>query len=225
MEAVTEGGMESRKARKERATEIAAVLAGWYPDSTGTPLDWTSPLELLLGTILAAQARDDTVNRVMPVLMARFPDARSLASAPTEEVESIIRTTGFFRAKARSVQACCRHLVERHGGEVPGTMEALTALSGVGRKTANVVLGNCFGVPGMVVDTHVLRLSKRWELTSQDDADKVEADLCDLLPREEWTPFSHRMTWFGRSFCTAKNPRCPECRLVEHCPFGAARRA
>ena len=214
--------MESLKRRKERAATIASMLAEWYPDSTGTPLDWRQPLELLLATILAAQARDDTVNMVMPNLLARFPDARALASAPSDEVESIIRTTGFFRAKARSVQACCRQLVDLHGGEVPRTMEELTALAGVGRKTANVVLGNCFGVPGMVVDTHVLRLSKRWELTVEEDADKVESDLCDLLPRSEWTVFSHRVTWFGRSFCTARSPRCPECRLRDLCPFGLA---
>jgi endonuclease-3 len=217
--------MESAKARKERAGRIAATLAGWMPDSTGTPLHWRSPLELLVGTILAAQARDDTVNQVVPVLLARFPDAASIAAAPVEEVEAIVKTTGFFRAKARSVQGCCAMLVERHGGEVPATMEALTALPGVGRKTANVVLGNCFGVPGLVVDTHVLRVSKRWELTAEEDAERVEADLCALLPREEWTPFSHRVTWFGRSFCTARNPRCPECRLLDLCPFGAASRA
>lgn len=215
--------MESQKHRRERASRIAATLAEWHPDTTGTPLHWNSPLELLLATILAAQARDDTVNVVMPTLLARFPDARSLAEAPAEEVEAIIRTTGFFRAKARSVQGCCRMLADVHGGEVPRTMESLTALPGVGRKTANVVLGNCFGVPGLVVDTHVLRGSRRWELTLEEDAEKVEADLCDLLPRDQWTPFSHRVTWFGRSFCTARSPRCPECRLVEDCPFGKDR--
>ncbi len=216
--------MESKARRRERAERIAAVLADWYPDSTGTPLAFRGPLELLVATILAAQARDDTVNQVMPRLLERFPDARAIAKAPVEEIEAIIRTTGFFRAKARSVMACCRRLVEAHGGEVPRTMEALTDLPGVGRKTANVVLGNCFGVPGMVVDTHVLRLSNRWELARGEDAVKVEAELCDLLPAPEWTAFSHRVTWFGRSFCTARKPRCAGCRLLGLCPFGAAGR-
>jgi endonuclease-3 len=217
--------VESQKQRMERAAKIVAGLAEWYPDSTGTPLAWHRPLELLLATILAAQARDDTVNLVMPNLLARFPDAAAIAGAPTEDVEAIIRTTGFFRAKARSLRACCRQLVDLHGGEVPGTMEALTALPGVGRKTANVVLGNCFGVPGLVVDTHVLRVSRRWELTAEEDAEKVESDLCGLVPRSDWTSFSHRVTWFGRLFCTARNPRCPECRLRSLCPFVPPERA
>jgi endonuclease III len=195
------------------------VLAAWYPDATRTPLNGSSPLELLLGTILAAQAKDDTVNQVMPRLMARFPDPAAIAAAPAAEVEEIVKQTGFFRAKTKSVQACCRALLERHGGQVPRTMEALVALPGVGRKTANVVLGNCFGVPGMVVDTHVLRLAGRWGLSGGgDDAEAVEADLCGLLPEDDWTPFSHRATWFGRSWCTARKPRCADCRLRDLCP-------
>lgn len=217
--------MESKESRERRAREIADVLADWYPDATGSPLNWRTPLELLVATILAAQSRDDTVNRVMPELMARFGDARALADAPIEELEVLVKTTGFFRNKARAVQACCRQLIERHDGEVPPRMADLVALPGVGRKTANVVLTNCFKIPGIVVDTHVLRVSGRLGLTASDYPETVEADVGALLPSQEWAVFSHRVTWFGRQVCLARKPRCPECRLRPLCPFAAGGKA
>ena len=192
-------------------------------DGQPLPPDWRALLRTNLGR--AQALRYEIIHSYPakpPLAGAMWHDIPLLADGAEWSRELTLAETGFFRAKARSVQACCRQLVDLHGGEVPRTMEELTALAGVGRKTANVVLGNCFGVPGMVVDTHVLRLSKRWELTVEEDADKVESDLCDLLPRSEWTVFSHRVTWFGRSFCTARNPRCPECRLRDSCPFGLA---
>lgn len=211
--------METAIAKRRRSAEIVAVLAAWYPDATRSPLRWSTPLELLVATILAAQSRDDTVNLVMPGLLARFPDAAALASAPIDELEALVRQTGFFRNKARLVQGCCRQLVERHGGEVPPRMADLTALPGVGRKTANVVLTNCFGIPGIVVDTHVLRVSGRLGLTASSDPEVVEADVGALLPESEWAAFCHRVTWFGREVCLARKPRCAACRLRPLCPW------
>lgn len=214
--------MESQEQRIERAREIATKLAEWFPDATRSPLRWTSPLDLLIATILAAQSRDDTVNLVMPDLLARFPDARALAEAPIEELEHLVRRTGFYRNKARAVQTCCRQLVARHAGTVPARMDQLTALAGVGRKTANVVLTNCFGIPGIVVDTHVLRVSARLGLTDSSDPVAVEVDIGALLPEPDWGAFCHRVTWFGRQICLARKPRCPECRLAARCPHAAS---
>jgi len=211
--------MSEREDVRKRAEAVDRILGEWYPDSIRTPLHWRTPLDLLVATILAAQAKDETVNQVMPVLVGRYPDAAALAAAPLEDIERIVHATGFYRNKARLVQACCRALVERHGGEVPRTMEALVALPGVGRKTANVVLGNCYGVPAMVVDTHVLRVSDRLGLARGKDADEVEALLCGLLASERWTAFCHRVTWFGRERCLARRPRCGECRLASLCPW------
>lgn len=213
--------MEPQEQRTRRAREIATSLAEWFPDATGSPLHWRSPLELLVATILAAQSRDDTVNLVMPELMAHFPDAHALAQAPIDELEHLVRRTGFYRNKARAVQTCCRQIVERHDGAVPARMDDLTALAGVGRKTANVVLTNCFGIPGIVVDTHVLRVSARLGLTASSDPETVEADVGALLPEADWGSFCHRMTWFGRQICLARKPRCPECRLATRCPHVA----
>jgi endonuclease III len=213
---------ESRKARAGRASRIAATLAGWYPDDVRCALTWRTPFELLVKTILSAQATDVKVNEVAPALFARYPDAAALAAAEPGDVEPLIHATGFFRAKARSVVACSRALVERHGGQVPRTMEPLTALPGVGRKTANVVLTECFGVPGIVVDTHVLRVSGRLGLASGDDAERVEADLGALLPEPAWSDFCHRLTYLGRRVCDARKPKCLECRLRPDCPTGKA---
>lgn len=212
--------MEGLRQRQERAGRIAASLAAWFPEGTTSALAWRSPLELLVATILAAQARDEVINTITPVLFSRFPDARALAEAPVEELEGLIRLSGFFRNKAKSVQGCARALVERHGGEVPRTMEELVALPGVGRKTANVVLTNCFGVPGIVTDTHVLRVSARLHLTMEEDPEKVERDLMALLPPGDWAAFCHRMTWFGRRVCGARKPDCPRCPLRPDCPTG-----
>ena len=212
---------ETREDPKTRAVKVDRILEEWYPEATRTPLRWERPLDLLVATILAAQAKDETVNEVMPVLMSRFLDAAALAQAPAEEIEAVIFRTGFYRNKARLVQACARALWERHGGEVPDSLEDLVALPGVGRKTANVVLGNCFGRPAMVVDTHVLRVSERLGLARGRNADEVEAVLCSLLPPDRWTHFCHRVTWFGRERCTARRPRCGDCRLLALCPWGS----
>jgi len=155
---------------------------------------------------------------VTPALFARFPDARAFAAAEPRALESAIASTGFFRNKARNIIACCRALLEQHGGQVPGTMEELVRLSGVGRKTANVILGNAFGVPGITVDTHVGRLSRRMGLTVETDAEKVERDLMDLVPRKHWTAFSHRMILHGRQVCRARKPDCGSCALADLCP-------
>lgn len=170
-----------------------------------------------MATILSAQCTDARVNAVTPALFRRFRTAEEFASAPRRELETLIRSTGFYRAKARAIQNCCRTLVERFGGEVPRTMDELLQLDGVGRKTANVVL-SAFGVPGIVVDTHVRRLSRRLALTAHDDPDRIERDLMALLPRREWSAFSLRLIYFGREVCTARRPQCPTCPLRDLCP-------
>jgi endonuclease III len=202
---------------RARARRIAAGLAKLYPDAH-CELDFANPLQLLVATILSAQCTDVRVNQVTPALFARFPDATALATAKPAELEKIIRSTGFFRAKARNIQLCCRQIVDEHGGEVPATMEELTALNGVGRKTANVVLGNAFGVPGLPVDTHVIRVSWRLGLTTDMDPVKIERDLTALFPPEEWTMLGHRLIFLGRRVCHARNPKCATCGVAKDCP-------
>ena len=202
---------------RPRVTQIRRTLARLYPDAH-CALNHESPLQLLIATILSAQCTDARVNLVTPALFARYPDARAFTEADITELERMIQSTGFYRNKARSIQACCRLLVEQHGGQVPGTLDALTPLPGVGRKTANVVLGNCFGVPGITVDTHVGRLSRRMGLTTHDDPVKVEQDLMAVVPRKDWTMFSHRMIFHGRQVCHARNPNCETCALNKVCP-------
>ncbi|MBM4397941.1 MAG: endonuclease III [Deltaproteobacteria bacterium] len=214
--------MESPVRAKARAARIAATLADWYPDDVHTALEWRNPLQLLVSTILSAQATDVKVNQVAPALYARFPDAAALAAAPIEDVETLVRETGFFRNKARSIKGCALGLVERHGGEVPRTLDELVELPGVGRKTANVVLWNCFEVPGIVVDTHVIRVSGRLGLTVHAEAERIEIDLMALLPKDEWAPFCNRLTYLGRRVCSARMPRHSECRLLGDCPAGQA---
>ena len=205
----------------ERAARLYAVLASTYPD-THCALDHANPFQLLVATILSAQCTDKRVNMVTPVLFARYPDAASLARAKQEDVEEIIRSTGFFRNKATNLIAMAGALVDRHGGEVPADMDALVALPGVGRKTANVVLGNAFGRnEGIVVDTHVSRLSQRLGLTADTDPVKIEHSLVPLFPRERWTMLSHLLIEHGRQVCDAKRPRCAECPLLELCPSAA----
>jgi endonuclease-3 len=211
-------GRESKAARARRLEEIRARLVARYPDVT-TALTHGSAWELLVATILSAQSTDETVNKIAPALLARYPTPADLAEADRDELERAIMPTGFFRNKARSLQGAARHLVEHHGGEVPASMEALVQLPGVGRKTANVVLGSFFGRnDGVVVDTHVGRLSRRLGLTRHTDPVKVELDLMALLPVEEWTSFSHRLIYFGREVCSAKDPRCDACELADLCP-------
>lgn len=204
--------------RAARATAVCEILARTYPDAH-CELDYTSPLELLIATILSAQCTDKRVNIVTQELFRVCRRAGDYVALPTEQLEEIIQTTGFFRSKAKNIRACCAALIERHGGEVPRTMEALYALAGVGRKTANVVLGNAFQINvGVVVDTHVQRLSGRLGLTKQNDPVKIEADLMKLIPRDCWTIFSHWLIWHGRRRCFARKPDCPDCELREICP-------
>jgi endonuclease-3 len=174
---------------------------------------------LLIATILSAQCTDKRVNLVTTDLFRRYRSAADYAQAPAPELEQAIQSTGFFRNKAKSIQACCRALVEKHGGQVPRTMPELTALAGVGRKTANVVLGNAFGLnEGIVVDTHVTRLAQRLGLTRQTDAEKIEQELMPLIPREDWTLFSHWLIWHGRRRCEARKPDCAGCEVSDLCP-------
>lgn len=199
-------------------SKLIAALRKTYPDAH-CELDFTTPLELLIATILSAQCTDKRVNMVTPALFARFKTAADYADAPLAELERMIRSTGFFRNKAKSIQAACRDIAGKHGGCVPDTMEALTALHGVGRKTANVILGNAFDKSeGVVVDTHVLRLSQRLGLTKQKTPEKIEADLMKLVPRAQWTMFSHWLIWHGRRRCTARGPECETCELAALCP-------
>lgn len=203
---------------KAHAAKVARALAKSYPDARCS-LDYANPLQLLIATILSAQCTDARVNHVTPALFARYPNAHGFGAADPRELERLIQSTGFFRNKAKSIREACRDIAERHGGQVPRTMEELTELHGVGRKTANVVLGNAFGVPGMVVDTHVGRLSRRLGLTSHNDPEKVERDLMALLPPGAWVALGHRMIHHGRRHCRAPNPRCPGCPLRALCPF------
>ena len=205
------------KDRKARATEVNARLARQYPDAR-VELDFRNPFELLIATILAAQSTDVRVNIVTKSLFRKYPDAYAFANADLIEMETAVKQTGFFRNKAKAVIHCSKALVERHGGEVPRTMEELVELPGVGRKTANVVLGEAFGVPGVTVDTHVGRLSRRLGLTTHADPVKVEHDLMKLVPQAEWTRFSHRVIFHGRQVCHARKPLCETCTLAPHCP-------
>ncbi len=202
---------------KGRARRIAAQLARLYPDAH-CALDYANPLQLLVATILSAQCTDKLVNKVTPALFARYADAKAFAEADVAELEKLIQRTGFFRSKAKNLIACCKRIVEVHGGQVPKTMEELTPLAGIGRKTANVVLGNAFEVPGIPVDTHVSRLSQRMGLTLMTDPVKIERDLNALVPMKHWTMFAHRMIYHGRQVCHARTPRCGQCTLTRLCP-------
>jgi len=200
-----------------RARRVGRALAEAYPDAH-CELDFANPLELLIATVLSAQCTDKRVNQVTPALFARYPDAAAYAAADREELESLIQPTGFFRAKAASIQGIAQVLCDRYGGEVPDRLEDLVTLPGVGRKTANVVLGNAFGVPGITVDTHVARLARRLGWTTNDDPDRIEADLMALFPRAEWTDLSHRIIWHGRRCCHARRPACGACPVARACP-------
>jgi len=211
---------ETLPVKTARLQKIVAGLQSAYPDAH-CELDHSNPLELLIATILSAQSTDRQVNVVTPELFKRYRTARDYAVANPAELEKAIGSLGFFRNKTKSIQNCCRALVERHGGEVPRSMEELTQLAGVGRKTANVVLGNAFNInEGIVVDTHVMRLSQRFGLTSSDDPVKIEAELVKMLPRELWTLFSHLLIWHGRRRCYARNPDCENCEVLKWCPTG-----
>jgi endonuclease III len=209
--------MKTITPHRRRAARIVRSLADAYPEAR-CALDYQNPLQLLIATILSAQCTDVRVNLVTPTLFARFPDALSFAGADPRELERLIHSTGFFRNKARNIIACCQRLMKEHDGAVPGTMETLVPLPGVGRKTANVVLGNAFNVPGITVDTHVGRLSRRLGLTTHTDPVKVERDLMSLIPPKDWTMFSHRTIFHGRQVCHARKPNCDACVLAKWCP-------
>ncbi|HJQ40788.1 MAG TPA: endonuclease III [Thermoanaerobaculia bacterium] len=203
---------------KARATEVNKRLEKKYPDAKCS-LDFTNAFELLIATILSAQSTDARVNIVTKSLFRKYPNARAFANADQVEMETDVRQTGFFRNKAKAVIHCSKAIVERHGGEVPRTMGELTALPGVGRKTANVVLGNAFQTPvGIVVDTHVNRVSGRLGLTANADPEKIEEDLMPLLPRSKWTSFAHRLIYHGRDTCDARKPQCAVCVVNDLCP-------
>ena len=209
---------ETATARQERTEKILGALKRAYPDAH-CELNFASPLQLLVATILSAQCTDKRVNLVTAELFRKYRRAADFARADLAELEQDIKTTGFFRNKAKNIQAGCAALVENHGGDVPRTMEELTALGGVGRKTANVVLGNAFGINvGVVVDTHVSRLANRLGLTRQTDAEKIERELMPLVPREQWTLFSHWLIWHGRRRCAARQPDCAACEIARLCP-------
>jgi endonuclease III len=210
----------SRTGLVRRARRINRELALMYPDAR-TELNFTTPLELLVATILSAQSTDRGVNLVTPVLFARYRTAADYAAASREDIEKIIHSTGFFRAKTTSLIGLGQALCERFGGEVPNRMRDLVTLPGVGRKTANVVLGNAFGIPGITVDTHFARLSRRFRWTAQTDPDKIESEVGALFPRSEWTMLSHRLIWHGRRVCHARRPACGACGVARLCPsFG-----
>jgi len=212
---------ETPEAKRARAQALAERLARLYPQ-VECPLAHRNTFELLVAVILSAQCTDAAVNKVTPALFRRFPDARALSQADPSEIESLIRTLGLYRTKARALKRCARQLVEEFNGAVPGTLAELTRLAGVGRKTANVILGHAFDTPGIAVDTHCKRLSRRLGLTRQEDPKKIERDLAALLPANEWTAFSHRLIIHGRRVCYARKPACERCALSEFCPSSTA---
>jgi len=209
---------ESSAAKAARARKIVERLNRAYPDAK-IALRFDTPLELLVATILSAQCTDERVNAVTEMLFKRYRSAKSYAEAPPSTLERDIHATGFFRAKARSLIGMGKGLVERHGGEVPRTLEDLTALPGVGRKTANVVLGNAFGVPALAVDTHVFRVSQRLGLAKADDPEEVHDQLCRVIPRAHWTHATHLLIVHGRQVCRARTPACPGCPVADLCPW------
>jgi endonuclease-3 len=210
---------------KHHAAKIARLLQTAYPDAKCS-LNFHSPLELLVATILSAQCTDRRVNQVTKSLFGKYRSAADYARAPQDELERDIQSTGFYRNKAKSIQGCCRVLMERHDGQVPREMDALVELPGVGRKTANVVLGTAYGLAtGVVVDTHVARLARRLGLSAEKNPAKIERDLMALFPESEWIALSHRLIQHGRLVCAARNPRCNECPLNDICPkVGVARK-
>jgi endonuclease-3 len=209
---------ETKQQLQSRAKKIAAILKKSYPDPK-IALNFSNPLQLLIATILSAQCTDARVNMVTPALFKKYRTARGFAEAKPEELEQDIRSTGFYRNKTKSIMSCCKALVEKHNGKVPKTMEELVALGGVGRKTANCVLGGTYGInSGVVVDTHVRRVSQRLRLSLSDDPEKIEADLMQLVPQDDWFAFGNMLVWHGREICDARKPDCLNCPLQKLCP-------
>lgn len=209
--------MNDLENKKIRAGTVVELLKKEFPDAR-CRLTFNSPLELLIKTILSAQCTDDRVNIVGEALFRKYCSAKDFEQAPVHELEMDIRPTGFFRNKARNIRSCCHQLIERHQGEVPSTMEELTALPGVGRKTANVILGTIFNVPAVVVDTHVIRISRLLQLTRHSDPEKIEADIMNVLPQKNWIIFAHLMSEHGRKTCVARRPMCHACVIADYCP-------
>ncbi len=208
---------ESEKELKKRTLKIIAKLKKAYPEAK-CALVHENPLQLLISTILSAQCTDKRVNLVTKDLFKKFRSAKDFAQVSLPELEKDIHSTGFYRNKAKNIVGCCKAIIEKHGGKVPRTLEELVELDGIGRKTANVVLGNAFNTPGLVVDTHVTRLSYRLGLTGETDAVKIEFALMPIVPKEEWTQFSHLLIHHGRARCMARNPDCANCPVAEYCP-------
>jgi endonuclease-3 len=204
--------------KKQRALEVLVILKRLYPDATCS-LNYETPVQLLVATIISAQCTDERVNKVTPALFARYPDAKALAYADREELEKLVHSTGFYRNKAKNIQGACLKIMEEFGGEVPQQMEQLLSLSGVARKTANVVLAHAFGIiQGVTVDTHVKRLSQRLSLTKKTDPVKIERELMKLLPQPDWENFSISIIYHGRAVCNARKPICSACDLAHICP-------
>ena len=203
---------------KSRAKKITEILFKTYPEATCS-LDYDKPLELLIATMLAAQCTDERVNIVTRDLFKKYTSVYNYANANPEELEEDIRPTGFYRNKARNIIGCCKKLIKDFGGKVPDNMEDLLSLPGVGRKTANVVLGNIYKIPGIIVDTHCKRLSNRIGLTEEEDPEKIEFDLMGILPREKWTAFSNSLVYHGRAICNARKPKCVHCPIAQYCDF------
>jgi len=210
--------MAERMATK-RIKKILRILGRTYPD-VKTALRHRSPVQLLVATILSAQCTDKQVNQVTATLFKKLRTAKDFAEVSLSDLEEMIRPTGFYRNKAKSIKACCAALTEKHEGKVPDNMEDLLQLPGIGRKTANVILGSAFGIPGIVVDTHVKRISQRIGLTKERDPVKIEFDLMPLIPKKNWIGFSHQMIWHGRALCKARKPNCPACPLRDLCDYG-----
>ena len=203
----------------EKGRTIITLLEEEYPETTGTSLNWRTPLELLVATILSAQSTDEQINKVTSTLFEKYRTASDYAYAPREQLENDVRSSGFFRRKADAIQEACRVIAEEHGGEVPSTMDELTSLKGAARKTANIVLGNAFGIiKGIAVDTHVWRLSHRLGLSEEKNRDKIERNLMEVFPREKWLAVNYLLIEHGRKVCDAKKPDCETCVLSDHCP-------
>ena len=214
-----------RPSNKQRALDVLARLKRLYPDATCS-LDYATPVQLLVATILSAQCTDERVNKVTPALFERFPDAYAMAEAEVAEIERLVKSTGFYRNKAKNIQGACRKIVADFGGEVPQTMEELTSLPGAARKTANVVLAHAFGInAGVTVDTHVRRLSNRLEFSNHSDPGKIEKDLMKLIPQADWENWSIRLIYHGRAVCNARKPACDRCELADVCPSFAPQAA
>lgn len=211
------GDMKKDDSSKVRIAKIISLLKKRYPDAR-CALHFNSPLELLVATILSAQCTDERVNKVTADLFRKYKTAEDYARVKQEVLETDIRSTGFYKNKAKSIINCCKKMVQLHGGKVPDTLEELVALDGIGRKTANVILGNAFGVPGITVDTHVKRVSYRLGLTKHQDPVKIEFDLMKLVPQKEWTNFSHLVIFHGRYTCMARKPICESCVIAQLCP-------